>query len=89
MPPLSGVALLGEGHLLRIFCKPFTELKIQVITGAGRGCRDIVGICTLFWLERVADDRFSVASVLQNRANEPECWDGSPELFRGHGFGHC
>lgn len=83
MPPLSSVAVLGEGHLLRIFCKPFTELKIQAITGVGRVCRDIVGICTLFWLEKVADDT--------------ECKTGPMNPCAGTGrlsssrawFGHC
>jgi hypothetical protein len=43
----------------------------------------MVGICTLFGLESVTDGRCSVAFVVQSRADEPECWDGSPGLFEG------
>lgn len=45
--------------------------------------QDIDGICTLFGLERVAEGRFSVAFVVQSRADEPECWDGLSGLFKG------
>jgi hypothetical protein len=44
--------------------------------------QEILGICTLFGLERIADCRF-IAFVVQSRADEPECWDGLPELFEG------